>query len=69
MTCSSVVLTSPNGAADDKAYGRCVLPDTLNGLCTFNGGTGAFADFHATLKSTHLGDVNWRWEGWYSFKR
>lgn len=66
---NDVILTAPSGGADDKAFGRCVLPDTLNGLCSFYGGTGAFTDFHATLKVTHMGDVNWRWEGPYSFKR
>lgn len=64
---SSDVILEPPGSGDDKAFGRCVLPDGLNGLCTFNGGTGEFKDFSARLTVTHLGDVNWQWEGPYSF--
>ncbi|MDQ3646340.1 MAG: hypothetical protein M3345_05315 [Actinomycetota bacterium] len=64
---ASDVILEPPGSGDDQAFGRCVLPDGLNGLCTFNGGTGEFKDFSARLTVTHLGDVNWHWEGPYSF--
>ena len=63
---SDVILESL-GSVDDKAFGRCVLPDGFNGLCTFNGGTGEFKDFSARLTVTHLDDVNWHWEGPYTF--
>lgn len=64
---ASDVILEPPGSGDDQAFGRCVLPDGLNGLCTFNGGTGEFKDFSARLVVTHDGDVNWHWEGPYSF--
>ena len=64
---ASDVILDPPGPGNNKAFGRCELPDGLNGECTFNGGTGEFRHFRATLTVTYLGDVNWHWEGPYSF--
>ena len=63
---SDVILDAP-GPGNNKAFGRCELPDGFNGECSFNGGTGEFKHFRATLTVTYLGDVNWHWEGPYSF--
>jgi len=64
---ASDVILDPPGSGNNKAFGRCELPDGFNGECTFNGGTGEFTHFRATLTVTYLGDVNWHWEGPYSF--
>lgn len=64
---SRVILVSPE-PGNNKAFGRCELDgETLDGQCTFNGGTGELKHFHATLAVTYLGDVDWGWEGPYSF--
>jgi hypothetical protein len=64
----SDVILDPPGPGNNKAFGRCVLDEfTLDGECTFNGGTGEFTHFHATFTVTYLGDVDWHWEGPYSF--
>ena len=64
---NSDVILDPPGPGNNKAFGRCELPDGFNGVCTFSGGTGVFTHFQATLTVTYLGDVNWHWEGPYSF--
>lgn len=64
---ASDVILDPPGPGNNKAFGRCELPDGLNGECTFDGGTGKFTHFRATLTVTYLGDVDWHWEGPYSF--
>ena len=65
---ASDVILDPPGPGNNKAFGHCELDEqTLNGECTFNGGTGEFTHFQATLTVTYLGDVNWHWEGPYSF--
>ena len=65
---ASDVILDPPGPGNNKAFGRCVLDEeTLDGECTFNGGTGRFTHFRATLDVTYLGDVDWHWEGPYSF--
>lgn len=63
----SDVILDPPGPGNSKAFGYCDLDDDLNGVCTFNGGTGEFTHFHATLTVTYEGDVDWHWEGEYSF--
>lgn len=63
----SDVILDPPGPGNNKAFGRCELEDDLNGECTFDGGTGKFTHFRATLDVTYDGDVGWHWEGPYSF--
>lgn len=64
---ASDVILDPPGPGNNRAFGRCVLDEDLDGECTFNGGTGKFTHFRATLGVTFLGDYDWRWEGTYSF--
>ncbi|HVR33306.1 MAG TPA: hypothetical protein VMS74_11455 [Acidimicrobiia bacterium] len=65
---ASDVILDPPGPGNSKAFGRCELDEeTLDGVCTFNGGTGKFTHFQATLTVTYTGDVDWHWEGPYSF--
>lgn len=63
----SDVILDPPGPGNSKAFGYCDLDDDLNGTCTFDGGTGEFTHFGATLAVTYLGGVDWHWEGPYSF--
>ena len=67
---SSDAILDPPGPGNNKAFGHCNLPDGLNGVCTFSGGTGKFTHFHATITVTWLGDpdfLDYHWEGPYSF--
>jgi hypothetical protein len=64
---ASDVILDPPGPGNNTAFGRCELPDGLNGECTFDGGTGVFTHFRATLTVIYLGDVDWHWEGPYNF--
>src|SRR5262245_58035898 len=67
MLDSNVILDAGYG---NRAVGRCTVDGTTGqGLCTFSDGTGRFAGFNARVRvSPPLpGDVNWRWEGTYSF--
>lgn len=64
---ASDVILDPSGPGNNKAFGRCNLPDGLNGECTFTGGTGEFTHFRATLAVTSDDGLNWHWEGPYSF--
>ena len=67
---SSDAILDPPGPGNNKAFGHCNLPDGLNGVCVFTGGTGKFTHFHATITVTWLGDpnfLNYHWEGPYSF--
>ena len=63
------VILDPPGPGNNKAFGNCDLPDGLNGVCTFTGGTGKFTHFHATITVTYLGGLNFHWEGPYSFSQ
>jgi hypothetical protein len=66
MLDSNIVLDAGGG---NRAVGRCTL-DLSNGLglCTFSDGTGDLAHFHARVRvSPPTDDVNWHWEGVYSF--
>lgn len=63
----SYVILDPPGPGSNKAFGYCDLDDDLNGTCSFDGGTGMFEHFQATLTVTYQGDVDWHWEGPYSF--
>jgi hypothetical protein len=69
-TNSNDVILDPPGPGNNKAFGHCYLPDGLNGACMFNGGTGKFTHFHATITVTYTGGpdgLDWHWEGTYSF--
>ena len=65
---SNVILDAGNG---NRAVGRCTLElATGLGLCTFSDGTGRFAGFSARVRvSPPEDEVNWHWEGTYSFDR
>jgi hypothetical protein len=60
---SDVILYTP-GPGNNTAFGHC---STFVGLCTFSGGTGKFRRFHASVVVTHVGGLNWAWNGTYSF--
>ena len=60
---SDVVLDLP-GPGSNAAFGNCSL---AVGHCTFWGGTGKFTWFHASVAVSHLGGLDWAWEGTYSF--
>ncbi len=63
---SDVVLDLP-GNGNNRAFGHCKLVfATSTGLCTFEGGTGKFTHLRATAHVSHLGGVDWAWEGDYS---
>ena len=64
---SSDAILDPPGPGNNKAFGYCNLPDGLNGVCTFTGGTGKFTHFRATITVSYLGELNYHWEGPYSF--
>jgi hypothetical protein len=69
---SAVILTTPSGAT---ATGHCTLVwrpelsgDDGFGTCTFVGGTGSLAGFHANLKITdHPDTLVTNWDGTYFF--
>ena len=63
---SNVVLEVRPG---NTAFGHCTidLSATPNGVCTFSGGTGQFIHFQASVVVSHLGTVNYAWDGTYSF--
>ena len=51
----------------DWAVGRCTLDwSTFSGLCTFSNGIGALAGFRARIAVTHVGGVDFSWDGRYS---
>jgi hypothetical protein len=61
----SDVVLDPPGPGNNKAFGHCSL---ALGVCTFSGGTGKFAGFHASVDVSHSDDYSlWYWEGTYSF--
>ena len=67
---SDVVLVPPSGAGN-IALGHCNLPFPVGpGLCTFSGGTGVFARFHARVVVTPDSKIpkGWYWDGTYSFR-
>jgi hypothetical protein len=64
----SDVTLDPPGPGSNRAFGHCRLEfATGRGLCTFDGGTGKFTWFQASVAVTSLGRPNWGWDGEYSF--
>jgi len=64
---SDVVLDLP-GPGNNSASGHCHLSlATGVGLCTFSGGTGKFAQFHASANVANVGGNIYSWNGTYSF--
>jgi hypothetical protein len=52
----------------DWAVGRCTLDGTGNsGLCTFSDGVGRLTGFHARVVVSSTDDINYDWNGTYSF--
>ncbi len=52
----------------NTAFGHCYLdPAHQPGRCTFNGGTGKFTHFHASVAVSTQDGVNFGWDGTYSF--
>jgi len=50
------------------AAGHCTLIfASLQGLCTFSGGTGTFTHFHASVAVSVDATGLWHWEGTYRF--
>jgi hypothetical protein len=61
------VVLYPPGRGKHTGSGHCALSlVTGDGTCTLSGGTGKFQQFHATVVVSHLGGVNYAWEGTYS---
>jgi hypothetical protein len=78
---SRVVYTDAPGAAvldtdlvlqtrgANSAFGHVVLDRaTGTGTVTFQGGTGQFKKFEATVEVTYLGGVDFAWDGTYSYQ-
>jgi hypothetical protein len=64
----SDVILDPPGRGNNIAFGHCALDfATLEGLCTFSGGTGKFRRFQASAAVSYLGGPNWACDGTYSF--
>ena len=58
-----------DGPGNNDALGHVTLDfQTLSGVVTFNGGTGRFRGFHASVDVTYDAQTGlWRWDGTYSF--
>ena len=58
-----------DGPGNNNALGHVTLDfATLSGVVTFNGGTGRFRGFHASVDVTYDAQTGlWRWDGTYSF--
>ena len=58
-----------DGPGNNNALGHVTLDfATLSGVVTFNGGTGRFRGFHASVDVTYdAGSGLWHWDGTYSF--
>jgi hypothetical protein len=63
---SRVVITSSYGSGG-TSVGQCVWPlRTATGICTFAGGTGSLAGFHANLTVSANADFSvFYWDGSY----
>ena len=62
---TDVILDLP-GPGNNAAFGHCELSLVTGiGVCTFSGGTGKFAWFHATADVSPLGNMNFAWDGTY----
>ena len=62
------VVLDPPGPGNNTAFGHCELSLVTGiGVCTFSGGTGKFTWFHARADVSPLGDLNFAWDGTYSF--
>ncbi|HEY5137257.1 MAG TPA: hypothetical protein VIJ41_15810 [Candidatus Nanopelagicales bacterium] len=65
---SDIVIVTPGRHHRDKVFGNCSLdPNTFNGACTLDGGTGDFKRFHASVVVTNLDNRYFSWTGSYSF--
>jgi hypothetical protein len=60
---SDVILDVP-GPGNNAAHGHC---STAINVCTFSGGTGKFAWFHAAVAVSYLGGLDFAWQGTYSY--
>ena len=66
-TLDSDIVVYTRGA--NAVYGHVQLDfTTYTGRITFSGGTGQFKKFQATVDVTPLGDVNFAWDGTYSYR-
>jgi hypothetical protein len=62
------VVLDPPGPGNNRAFGHCELSLLTGiGVCTFSGGTGKFTWFHARADVSPLGNLNFAWDGTYSF--
>lgn len=62
------VILDPPGPGNNTANGHVVLVfATRSGRVTLDGGTGKFQHIQASVAVTHLGGVNWAWDGEYSY--
>src|SRR5688572_9922337 len=62
------VILDPPGPGNNTANGHVVLTfATLSGTVTLDGGTGKFSGIQASVAVSHLGGVNWAWDGTYSY--
>jgi hypothetical protein len=68
LTLDSDVILDPPGRGNSIAFGHCAVNfATIEGRCTFSGGTGKFRRFRADLAPSHLRGTNWALDGPYSF--
>lgn len=62
------VVLDPPGPGNNTANGHVVLVfATRSGVVTLDGGTGKFSKIQARVAVSHLGGVNWAWDGEYSY--
>jgi hypothetical protein len=62
------VILDPPEPGNNTANGHVVLTfATRTGQVTLDGGTGKFQGISASVAVTHLGGVNWAWDGTYSY--
>lgn len=67
MVSSDITLVMPT-PGNNVAFGHVELNRvTRTGIATFDGGTGKFEHFSATVTISWLSPGNWAWDGTYSF--
>ena len=67
---SSDIVLDPPGPGNSKAFGHCTLSLVTGvGTCTLSGGTGKFRHLSATVAVRPLGDLDFAWDGTYSYGR
>lgn len=64
----NVVVAATIGIRNGRTTGVCVFSTTVNGICSFEGGTGRLTQFNLEVVVTASSDQSiWYWNGTYSF--